>query len=227
LAQSKCIHRKNVAVVAYLLSPVWMRPPFSSHMLKRMTPLLAVVPLLAQAPPSPRPGPKADTVERRIEEIRLRLERNRAGTPLNRELASFTERYLDEAQDALNSGRQFQAQRLADAADACRRPIDHLERLADKRRGLPGPPPRPGAPDLTDRLQLVFFRLRLSDFFLKQIPPPRPKRLVDLARRFYEQAVQAQQEGNLAAADELTKAADDLTHALESLAQAALPQGQP
>jgi len=46
---------------------------------------------------------------------------------------------------------------------------------------------------------------------------------LELARGFYEQAVQAEQSNNGAMADEYAKASDDLTHALESLAQAAVP----
>jgi hypothetical protein len=72
-------------------------------------------------------------------------------------------------------------------------------------------------------LRQIYFRLRLCDFFLQQIPPPAPTRLLELARGFYEQAVKAEQANNGAMADEYAKASDDLTHALESLAQAALP----
>jgi hypothetical protein len=72
-------------------------------------------------------------------------------------------------------------------------------------------------------LRQVYFRLRLCDFFLQQIPPPAPVRLREIARGFYEQAVKAQQANRAAIAEEYAKAADDLTHALESLAQAALP----
>jgi hypothetical protein len=84
---------------------------------------------------------------------------------------------------------------------------------------LPPGPPR----DPEDQLRQVYFRLRLAEFFLKQIPPPAPVKLLDLAREFYEQAVNAGQTKKAFVEDEYTKAADDLTHALENLAQAALP----
>jgi hypothetical protein len=180
--------------------------------------------LLVAQPPPPKPDTKA--VERRIDDIRNRLERNAPTTPQQKELATFVERYLEEAGHALNNGKRSQAQQLADAADACRRPIDHLQHLAAGQ--APPPPPGRGGPpgkadDPQDQLRQVYFRLRLCEFFLQQISPPAPSRLLELARSFYEQAVKAQQANHSAMADEYAKAADDLTHAMESLAQASLP----
>ena len=59
-------------------------------------------------------------MERRIAEIRNRLERNAPSTPEQKELASYVQRYLDDAGRALAAGRRFQAERLEDAAEACR-----------------------------------------------------------------------------------------------------------
>lgn len=180
--------------------------------------------LLVAQPPPPIPDTKA--VERRIEDIRNRLERNSPATPQQKELAAFVERYLEEAAHALNNGKRSQAQQLADAADACRRPIDHLQHIAAG-QAPPRPPGRGGPPGKAERpqdhLRQIYFRLRLCDFFLQQIPPPAPTRLLEMARGFYEQAEQAEQANNGAMADEYAEASDDLTHALESLAQAALP----
>jgi len=120
---------------------------------------------------------------------------------------SYVQRYLDDAGRALAAGRRFQAERLEDAADACRRPIDHLQRIATPSPSRPPGPKPPGDPE--DHLRDVYFRLRLSDFFLQQIPSPAPTRLLELARSFYEQAVKARQAGNRLAADEYTGAADD------------------
>jgi hypothetical protein len=164
-------------------------------------------------PHGPVRGPKP--TEQRIAEVRARLSEHPPVTAGQKELAVFVHRYLDQAGKALGSGQPFMAERLVDAADACRRPIDHLAHL-----DTPGKPP---PPDLSDRLRQIYFRLQLSDYFLKQIPAPAPTRLLELARRFYESAVKAQQDGQLATADEYAKSADDLTHALETLAQAALP----
>jgi hypothetical protein len=194
-------------------------------------PLIIAIALIAPnflpAQPQPPPPAKLDsrTVERRIGEIRNRLERNAPSTPEQKELAAYVQRYLDDAGRALAGGRRFQAERLEDAADACRRPIDHLQRLAIPNQAKPPGPRPPGNPE--DRLRDVYFRLRLGDFFLQQIPSPAPARLLELARVFYEKAVNARQAGNGIAADEYTGAADDLTHALESLAQAALPDNRP
>jgi hypothetical protein len=170
---------------------------------------------IAQPPPPPldRKG-----VERRIADIRNGLNRSAPTTSQQKELAAFVERYLDDAARALDGGKTAQARQLADAADACRRPIDHLQHVAS---GRPGPARKEQGPQ--EQLRRIYFRLRLCDFFLQQIPAPAPARLLELARGFYEQAVQADQAGNGAVADEYAKAADDLTHAMESLAQAALP----
>jgi hypothetical protein len=180
--------------------------------------------LLVAQPPAPRPDTRA--VERRIEDIRNRLERNSPMTVQQKELATFAERYLEEAARALNNGKRSQSQQLADAADACRRPIEHLQHIAAG-KAPPGPPGRGGPPGKAegpqDHLRQIYFRLRLCDFFVQQIQPPAPTRLLELARAFYEQAVEAGQANNSAMSDEYAKASDDLTHALESLAQAALP----
>jgi hypothetical protein len=171
--------------------------------------------------------PKLDSqaVERRIGEIRNRLERDAPVTPEQKELAAFVQRYLNDSGRALAAGRRSQAQRFEDAADACRRPIEHLQRMAAPNPPKPPGPKPPGDPE--DRLADVYFRLRLSEFLLQQIPAPAPTRLLELARGFYEQAVKARQAGNKLVADEYARAADDLTHALESLAQAALPDDKP
>lgn len=179
--------------------------------------------LLVAQPPPPRADPRA--IERRIEDIRNRLERNSPETPQQKELAVFVQKYLEEACRALINGKRSQSQQLADAADACRRPIEHLQHIAAGK--APPPPGRGGPPGKAegpqDHLRQIYFRLRLCDFFMQQIPPPAPTRLLELARGFYEQAVEAEQANNSAMADEYAKASDDLTHALESLAQAALP----
>ena len=201
--------------------------PFKGASVAAFLPMIAIAliapTILAAQPPPPRLDSRA--VEHRIAEIRNRLERNAPATPEQKELASYVQRYLDDAGRALAAGRRFQAERLEDAADACRRPIDHLQRIATPNPVKPPGPKPPGDPE--DHLRDVYFRLRLSDLFLQQIPSPAPARLLELARSFYQQAVKARQAGNRLAADEYTGAADDLTHALENLAQAALPDNQP
>jgi hypothetical protein len=180
--------------------------------------LTGTVRLVAQPSP-PRQDPKA--IEHSIGEIRKRLEINSPASAEQRERAFFVELYLADAVQDLKAGRRFQAQRLTDATDACRRPIEHLQRITGANQATPVRPQPPG--DLEDHLREVYFRLRLCEFFLKRIPSPVPIKLLELARGFYEQAVQAQQEGKEGTADEYTKAANDLTHELESLAQASAP----
>src|SRR5580698_9654736 len=88
--------------------------------------LLEVVMVMASpaflfAQPAPPGQGYLKPVERLIGEIRNWLERNPPGNRDQKELASFVQRYLDEAAAASNAGRRFQAQRFTDAADACRR----------------------------------------------------------------------------------------------------------
>ncbi len=175
--------------------------------------LLSVSSAIAQPPPKGPPAPKS--VTDRIAEIRRKLQMNPAQGAEERELAEYAYRFLDSAARALKAGDRFRADRLADAGDACWRPIDHLHHIRD--RQLPAAP----GEDLTDHSQQVYFRLRLCDYFLQQISDPSATRLRDLARQYYRPAVQ--DDRDQPAEGEYLKCADDLTHALESLAQASLP----
>jgi hypothetical protein len=139
---------------------------------------------------------------------------------MEREIAGFGMNYLDRSEQALNSGHLFAADRLLGAADAFQHVLDHLDRIRQGSNKPPPPPPQA----ISDHLRQVYFRLRLSDFFVREIPDPKPGRLPTLARQFYQSALQAYQAGNWLAADEYTKCADDITHALENLAQAAIPK---
>jgi len=168
-----------------------------------------------EAQPAPRlPGPPHDpkATERRMDDIRRRLETNPPVTGEQRELADFVRAYLDQASRGLAAGEKFPAECITDAADACRRSMDHLQHVAGAAQTRQ--PPSEG------HIRQVYFRLRLSDFFLQQIRAPKPERLLELARQLYYRAVKTKEEGDANRAEEYTKAADDLTHALESLAQA-------
>jgi hypothetical protein len=139
------------------------------------------------------------------------------------ELANFVKMYLNQAQKALDERNTFAAARFADAADDCRRPLDHLRHIAE---GSAEPGPKTQAP-AADRLRQLYFRLRLSKYFLQQIPDPKPKRILTLAQMFYQDSLKAAQAGESVAADEYGKCADDLTHALEHLAQGYAPGPPP
>lgn len=173
---------------------------------------LSCVTVLSAQPPPPK-GPPPN-VGRRIQDVRRRLAQTPPADAEQKELAGFVTRYVEEATKALNAAHEFQAQRFAEAADACRRPIEHLQRIAGN---LPAPPPPPGK---EDALRQVYFRLKVADFFLTQIHPDPPKRLLELARSFYGRATTAQREGKSFISREYGAAADDLTKALENLAQA-------
>jgi hypothetical protein len=176
-----------------------------------------------QAPPSPPPRPahRPKDISQRIREIRIRLEAARPTSTEERELKSFAQRYLEEAEAALAKHQTFFAASLADAADACRRPLDHLAEIDQQHR--PAPPPQA----IITHLRRVYFRLRLCNYFLQQIPQPRPDRLLAIARHFYQLAQESLQAGKLANTELYTVSADDLTHALESLAQAYAPPPSP
>jgi hypothetical protein len=170
-------------------------------------------------PPPPPHGPR--DVQRRMAEIHARLESARPADTEQRELAAFAERYLGEAKEAARNHHMFLADRFTDAADACVRPFDHLAQM--KRGRVPAPP----QDAVSGHLRQVYFRLRLSDFFMKQLPEPRPYTLLEVARRFYQQALDAMQSGQSSRADIYATCTDDLTHALESLAQAYAPAPPP
>jgi hypothetical protein len=189
-------------------------------LLSCLTPFLAL-PMQKSLGPRSSAEHDGDRIEPRIGDIRRRLGSQPPRSTEASELAKFSKRYLDAAQDALLAGRFFAAQRLADAADDRRRPIDHLIRSTEEQ-------PTPSLPpSLGDRLKKIYFRLRLCNYFLQEIPSPKPERLLALARHFYEESVRAQEGGKLRAADGYAKWADDLTHALENLAQAYLTEGPP
>ena len=178
--------------------------------------MVSAQPPAPPAPP-PRPAHKPQDVSQRIRDIHTRLEAAQPASAEERELKSFAQRYLAEAEAALAKHQTFLALSLADAADACRRPLDHLAEI-DRR---PGPAPTPQA--VATHLRRVYFRLRLCNYFLKQIPQPKPDRLLDIARHFYQLAQESLQTGRLANAELYAVSTDDLTHALESLAQAYAP----
>lgn len=198
-----------------------------------MAAVLGMFTLCAWQPPAPHPPgppphpplpPKPRPVEDRLIEIRQRLAREpEAATAQERLLVEWAERFLGRADDSLKQANRPAAERLADAADACRRPLDHLAHLRGAK--APGPPLPPAPPDGPSRhLQQVYFRLRLASYFVQQIPPPSADPLLGLAQQFYQNGVRAQEAGETRAADDYAKAADDLTHALESAAQAAALQ---
>ncbi len=173
------------------------------------------------APPAP-PGPERDPrrLQQRIADVRKGLNQVDNADSMQREIASFGMNYLERSELELKHGQLFAADRFLGAADAFRHVLDHLNHILGRAKGPPPPPPQA----ISDHLRQVYFRLRLSDFFLQQIPNPKPERLSALASHFYQLALQAYQARNWVAADEYTKSADDITHALENIAQAAIPE---
>ena len=73
-----------------------------------------------------------------------------------------------------------------------------------------------------EHLQRVYFRLQQADYFARNTGED-AKQLPELARKFYERALQAYDRRDWRAADEFAKSADDTIRGLENLAQAAIP----
>lgn len=138
-------------------------------------------------------------------------------------LEAFVEQYLKEAAAALQAHEKFKADRLIMAAEDCRRPIDHLQNIENRQKLAALPP---GPVPLAVHLRQVYFRLRLAELFLKEIHPPAPLRVLELARAFYARALESQRAKEDRIAEQYAAAANDLTHALEHLAQASIAASQ-
>ncbi len=133
-------------------------------------------------------------------------------------LVSEANQCLEKAEEALHQNKVFVADRLVAASDAFFDAEDHARGLRD---GPPGPGPVPRGPDIAEHLQHVYFHLQQADYFAQASAAG--AELPELARGFYERALQAYDEGDWLAADSFAKATDDTIRGLENLAQAATP----
>ncbi len=135
----------------------------------------------------------------------------------------YSRLFEDSGEQRLRSRRMFDADRMAEAADALLHVAEHQQHLrtgGDQK----GPPP---APSIRDHLQRAYFRIEQAGYFLRQAHDSRANSFPEWAREFYQLAVQAYERGDLVAADENTKSAEDVVKALENLAQAAAPAPVP
>lgn len=132
---------------------------------------------------------------------------------------TYSREFLGSADQWLQSGQPFKADRLAEAADSFVHVAEHQEHL--QARGEPKGPPVPPPDAIQDHLQRVYFRIQQADFFLTQAHDPRADAFPKWARDFYQLAERDYERKDFLAADENAKSSDDVVRALENLAQAA------
>lgn len=182
-------------------------------------------PLWSQGPPPPpprgRPGPPrldARAIDDHIQNVRRRLEEIKPKDQDCEMLIAVARRNLDEAEEKANANDLFVADRLVAASDAFMHAAEHPLHLEEGPKG-----PRPVAEEIASHLQRVYFRLQQADFFARSGGDETAKQLPGLARKFYEESLQAYDKNDWLGADEFAKSADDTIRGLENLAQAATP----
>ena len=174
-------------------------------------------------PPGTRPGPPRLTeqdVQQRIRTVRERLAQCKPKSEDGERLISMARQELEQAEMDLRSNKLYAADRLQAASDAFLHAAEHSVHLEE---GSKGPTPQPV--EIAEHLQRIYFRLQQVDFFASTSGDTDAKLLPGLARKFYEQARKAYDDGSWFAADEYAKSADDTTRGLENMAQAAAPPG--
>ena len=184
--------------------------------------VLTAVWIWAQALPNrpPKP-PKPPAPPDRIADVRRKLERIKPVDVTAQRALAYSRTFLKSAEQAEQSGRTFQADRLADAADSMIHVAEHQEHLRTG-GGPKGPPP---AESISDHLQQVYFRVQQADYFLKQSADSRAAAFPKWARDFYQLATRGYERKDWVAADENAKCAEEVVKCLEDLAQATTMTG--
>jgi hypothetical protein len=167
-------------------------------------------------PPVP---PKPSGPANRLAEVRRKVESTKAADVTAQRALGYSRAFLGSAEAAVRSKQPFQADRMADAADALLHVAEHQQHL----RTGGGPKGPPDARELHDHLQRVYFRTQQSSYFLSQAHDSRAASFPKWASDFYQLAMRAYERKDLVAADENAKSAEEIVRALESLAQAASP----
>lgn len=167
-------------------------------------------------PPGPRIAPRLGEVRRKLDSIKP--------VDINAQRAlDYGRGFLASAEKASQSGQQFTADRMVEAADALLHVAEHQEHL----RSGGGPKGPPAPKEIQDHLQRVYFRTQQADYFFREAKDSRAASFPKWARDFYQLAVRAYERRDWIAADENAKSAEEIVRALESLAQAAAPAGIP
>ena len=189
--------------------------------------LSTCTPLWGQKPPSPpsgRPGPPrldAAGLADHMQRMRRQLVESKPNGEEDQILVAEVQRILNKADERLRTNELIAADRLVAASDAFLRASEHSQHLRESPRG-----PVPREAEIADHLQHVYFRLPQADYFARSTGED-AEHLPELARKFYERALQAYDRRDWRAADEFAKSADDTIRGLENLAQAATPPPRP
>ncbi len=189
--------------------------------------LSTCTPLWGQKPPPPpsgRPGaPRLDAagLADHIQRMRRQLVESKPNGEEDQILLAEVQRTLNKADERLRTNELVATDRLVAASDALLHASEHSQNLREGPRR-----PAPREPEIADHLQHVYFRLQQADYFARNTGED-AKQLPELARKFYERALQAYDRRDWRAADEFAKSADDTIRGLENLAQAATPPPRP
>jgi hypothetical protein len=179
--------------------------------------MVGLVLLWAQVgPPGP---PKTPGASNRIANIRRKLDSTKPVDINAQRAVEHARGFLASAEKASQSGQEFTADRIAEAAGALLHVAEHQQHLRSG-GGPKGPPP---AEEIQDHLQRVYFRTQQADYFFRQANDSRAASFPKWARDFYQLAVRSYERKDLIAADENAKCAEEIVKALENLAQAAAP----
>jgi hypothetical protein len=147
---------------------------------------------------------------------RRRLQEQTVYGPDRQMLLSLASAYLDRSEQANRNRKQrFQADRLFASAAALEHAIDFSQRLSDARSA-------PSHDQANARIEAVYFRTRQADYFLERSSEPGAKPLPELARRWYQKALQFL-DTDPGTSENYANAAAQVVAALECLAQANVP----
>ncbi len=147
----------------------------------------------------------------------VRRLKEQAGPSDQRWLLEEAEALLQQAQKALEAGQEYVSDQLCDAADDALDAIRHL-RKARSIRGQPSRGDRDRRETARD-LEQAYFAIRQGEYFAERLKG-NAQRYVELARRLYQEARSAYDQGELAQASELAEAIEEIIGVLDNLAQA-------
>lgn len=177
-----------------------------------------LAPCMQQPPTPPNPAKPSD----RLAEILRQTATSKAVDKTAQLALAYSRAFAQSGETRLQSGQLFQADRMAEAADALLHVAEHQQHL--RMGGEPKGPPPPVP--IQDQLQRTYFRIQQADYFLSQAHDSRAASFPKWSRDFYQLAVRAAERHDSVAAGENAMSAEDIVRALENLAQAAAsPQG--
>lgn len=134
-------------------------------------------------PPGP-PKPPGPDPRNHIADIHRKLDSMKAVDVTAQRALGYSCEFLGSADQSLQSGQPFEADRLAEAADSLVHVAEHQQHLrgAGERRVSAAQSPEA----IQDHLQRVYFRSQQADFFLSQSHDARATSFPKWARDFYQ-----------------------------------------